>query len=319
MIAVRTQFTADDLAGRDLAVLRGQIARSIPLSAGRYNKPADRRPRSRGSRSCASCRASTRPTGRRRQLAAAAGLARLGQPLHRGVAWTRTTGSGCSCTPARAAWATRSPSSTSGRRRSWCRAAVDPAARPRPGLPGGGHAGVRRLHRDAAVGAAVRLLNREEMMDRVVDLLRTWLGAPVERPERDQLPPQLHRARGALRQGGVAVPQGRDRGARRAARADPGLDGHGVLRRRGQGQRAVAEVLAARRRAELLPHGARGGCSPRASSRGDGRHRVRDTDAFLDEIPAAYKDDRPVSWPTPPTWSRSGTRCARSSTSRATR
>ncbi|MGY2129433.1 RtcB family protein [Blastococcus sp. SYSU DS0617] len=38
MIAVRTQFTADDVAGRPLDVLHGQISRSIPLSAGRQNK-----------------------------------------------------------------------------------------------------------------------------------------------------------------------------------------------------------------------------------------------------------------------------------------
>jgi tRNA-splicing ligase RtcB len=38
MMAVRTQFTASDLEGRDLSVLHGQISRSIPLSAGRYNK-----------------------------------------------------------------------------------------------------------------------------------------------------------------------------------------------------------------------------------------------------------------------------------------
>src|SRR3712207_5666476 len=37
MIAVRTQFTADDVAGRDLAVLHNQISRSIPLSAGGRN------------------------------------------------------------------------------------------------------------------------------------------------------------------------------------------------------------------------------------------------------------------------------------------
>jgi tRNA-splicing ligase RtcB len=37
MIAVRTQFTADQLAGRDLAPLREQIERAVPLSAGRYN------------------------------------------------------------------------------------------------------------------------------------------------------------------------------------------------------------------------------------------------------------------------------------------
>jgi tRNA-splicing ligase RtcB len=38
MMAVRTQFTAADLEGRKLAVLHEQIARAIPLSAGRYNK-----------------------------------------------------------------------------------------------------------------------------------------------------------------------------------------------------------------------------------------------------------------------------------------
>lgn len=38
MIAVRTQFTASDLEGRDLAPLREAIERAIPLSAGRYNR-----------------------------------------------------------------------------------------------------------------------------------------------------------------------------------------------------------------------------------------------------------------------------------------
>jgi tRNA-splicing ligase RtcB len=38
MMAVRTQFTADDLAGKNLAVLHEHISRSVPLSAGRYNK-----------------------------------------------------------------------------------------------------------------------------------------------------------------------------------------------------------------------------------------------------------------------------------------
>jgi RNA-splicing ligase RtcB len=37
MMAVRTQFGADDLAGRPLDVLHGQISRSIPLSAGGRN------------------------------------------------------------------------------------------------------------------------------------------------------------------------------------------------------------------------------------------------------------------------------------------
>ncbi|MGY1702844.1 RtcB family protein [Geodermatophilus sp. SYSU D00766] len=38
MMAVRTQFTGDDVRGRNLAVLHEQIARAVPLSAGRYNR-----------------------------------------------------------------------------------------------------------------------------------------------------------------------------------------------------------------------------------------------------------------------------------------
>jgi len=38
MIAVKTQFAATDLAGRDLSELRQQIERAIPLSAGRDNR-----------------------------------------------------------------------------------------------------------------------------------------------------------------------------------------------------------------------------------------------------------------------------------------
>jgi len=38
MMAVRTQFTAADLERHDLATLHEQISRSVPLSAGRYNK-----------------------------------------------------------------------------------------------------------------------------------------------------------------------------------------------------------------------------------------------------------------------------------------
>ena len=42
MIAVRTQFTADDVRRGDLASLREAIERAIPLSAGAYNTVADR-------------------------------------------------------------------------------------------------------------------------------------------------------------------------------------------------------------------------------------------------------------------------------------
>jgi tRNA-splicing ligase RtcB len=38
MMAVRTQFTGDDVRGRNLATLHEQISRAVPLSAGRHNK-----------------------------------------------------------------------------------------------------------------------------------------------------------------------------------------------------------------------------------------------------------------------------------------
>jgi tRNA-splicing ligase RtcB (3'-phosphate/5'-hydroxy nucleic acid ligase) len=38
MMAVRTQFTGDDVRGRDLATLHQQVSRAVPLSAGRHNK-----------------------------------------------------------------------------------------------------------------------------------------------------------------------------------------------------------------------------------------------------------------------------------------
>ena len=38
MMAVRTQFTGDDVRGRNLATLHEQVSRAIPPSAGRHNK-----------------------------------------------------------------------------------------------------------------------------------------------------------------------------------------------------------------------------------------------------------------------------------------
>ena len=79
-------------------------------------------------------------------------------------------------------------------------------------------------------------------------------------------------------------------GAGRAG-ADPGLDGDRVVRRGGQGRPAVAELVAARCRA---------GSYSRSAARRQFTHEqlreamagieYRDTDAFIDEIPAAYKD-----------------------------
>ena len=85
MIAVLTQFRAEDLAGRPLRPLRQSIERAVPLSAGVANRrvvataaPRGRRARVRGRSG------RPRPSTALRQVARAAGHARLRQPLHRG-------------------------------------------------------------------------------------------------------------------------------------------------------------------------------------------------------------------------------------------
>ena len=90
----------------------------------------------------------------------------------------------------------------------------------------------------------------------------------------------------------MAVAQGRDQRRGRASRAHPGVDGDGIVRRRGQGK-GNALLL------NSSLHGA-----GRQFSRSAARKRFtgdqlreamagieyRDTDAFIDEIPQAYKD-----------------------------
>lgn len=68
----------------------------------------------------------------------------------------------------------------------------------------------------------------------------------------DQLPPQLHPARTSLRQGRVALAKGSHCGRGRNARLDTRLDGDGQLRRSRQRQRPRASLIAARCRSCLL-------------------------------------------------------------------
>ena len=56
------------------------------------------------------------------------------------------------------------------------------------------------------------LLNREEMMDRVVSCMQAWTGEEVRARRGGELSPQLHRAGEALRQERLAVAQGRHLG-----------------------------------------------------------------------------------------------------------
>ena len=160
MIAVRTQFTPQTtLPGRTLAPLREAIEQRRP-AVGRRVQPATsaRRTRRRASPTLedAAAGAGLDPASLRRQLAAAAGLARLRQPLHRGHASTRTDRVWLflhSGSPRRRQQDRPAPHQG---RAGAVRAVVDPPARPGPGLPGRGHRRVLGLHPRAAVGAGVR-------------------------------------------------------------------------------------------------------------------------------------------------------------------
>jgi tRNA-splicing ligase RtcB len=181
MMAVRTQFTAADLERRDLAVLHGQISRSIPLSAGRYNK-------------------SIRETAKRRveELRAMPGVQQADGAVPHWPAQLGSLGSGnhfieVSLDEADRVWLfLHSGSRGVGnklaqvhirRAQEWCRAQGVPLAdRDLAYL----QEGTREF--DAYIEAlrwAQRFayLNREEMMDRVVDQVSRFLGVPVEPAE----------------------------------------------------------------------------------------------------------------------------------------
>ena len=155
----------------------------------------------------------------------------------------------------------------------------------------GGHRRVLALHPRTAVGAGLRPAQPRGDDGPGRRLRRaSGIGAEVVEHERINCHHNYTEQENALRQGGVVVPQGRHRRRGRPARPDPGLDGHRELRGDRQGQPGRAELLAARRRPQLLAVGGAASRSPatqlRAAMKGI---EYRDTDAFIDEIPQAYK------------------------------
>ena len=295
MIAVRTQSRAEDLPG-DRRPLREAIERAVPLSAGADNRTVAR----------------ARPRPRLDELRALAADGRLRPGVVRartGGLQLGTLGSGnhfieVSLDETDRVWlflhsGSRGVGNKIAQRhiavaQELCGSGRIDAAGPRPGLPRGGHGGVRRLHPRAAVGAAVRAAQprgddgpgrRVQFGEWVGGAGRaSWSGSTATTTTPQQETP--------LRQGRVAVPQGRDRRRGRAAGPDPGLDGHGVVRR--------GRARATRCRSTRRPHGAgreysRTRGPEDASPPSDLRAAMagieyRDTDAFIDEIPAAYKD-----------------------------
>ena len=154
MMAVETGLHADDLPD-DKSALHAAISAAVPLSAGKYNvRPTPTAP----SPAWPSSRVGRLRPGRshRPQLADAARVARIRQPLHRGQ-------------PGRGRRRLAVPPLGLARRRQQARdeahqgrpgavrEALHQPPRPRPGLPRRGRAGVLVVHGGAPLGPAVRL------------------------------------------------------------------------------------------------------------------------------------------------------------------
>ncbi|GAA4755441.1 RtcB family protein [Modestobacter marinus] len=288
MTAVRTQFDAAALTGRDLSVLHGQISRAVPLSAGRYNK-------------------AVRPTAEPRvaELRALPGIAQADGAAGSWPLQLGSLGSGnhfieVSLDEQDRVWlflhsgsrgvGNKLASVHIRRAQEWCRAqGVELADRDLAYLQEGTPEFDAYLE---ALRWAQRfaLLNREEMMDRVVEQLGRFLRADVQRLEtidchHNYTERERHDGREVWlsRKGAISARRGQ-------AGLIPGSMGTASYVVSGLGN-ATALMSA--------PHGAGRSHSRNAArrlfSRADLERRMTGiawghSDAFLDEHPDAYKD-----------------------------
>lgn len=289
MIAVRTQFSRADLAGRYLSELRQQIERAVPLSAGAANRRivATAEPR----------------IAELEALAARAGF----EPARYAKHWRLqlgTLGSGnhfieVSVDETDAVWLfLHSGSRGVGNRiasehiriaRAYCERHW--IALPDPDLAYlvEGTTEFDRYIAELRWAQRFALLNREEMMDRVLRQLTEWVGAPVDELERINC---HHNFTEKERHWGRDVWVSR-KGAIQADEGRPGLI---------PGSMGTASYVVVGRGDPVSlnssPHGAGREYSRSAARRAFTHEQLReamagieyrDTDAFIDEIPAAYK------------------------------
>lgn len=289
MIAVRTQLRRDDLDGRDLAVLRQRIERSVPLSAGHDNR-------------------AVLPTAAPRvaeleRLAEESGFDPAGYAKH----WRLQLGSlgsgnhfiEISVDEADAVWMfLHSGSRGVGNRiaQHHIRVAQEVAQRAGAELPDRdlahlteGTAEFDRYIAQLRWAQRFALLNREEMMDRVAAELARFAGAPIEELERINC---HHNFTESEEHFGERVWVSR-KGAIMADAGRPGL----IPGSMGTAS-YVVEGLGNPDSLDSAPHGAGRRLSRNAARRAFSREELRaamagieyrDTDAFIDEIPQAYK------------------------------
>jgi len=289
MIAVRTQFTDDEFEGRDLAPLREAIERAVPLSAGHQNRKvvATAEPRVAELEALAE-KAGFDPAqyagNWRLQLGSLGSgnhfievstdeLGRIWLFLHSG-----SRGVGNKIAMHHIAIAQRLA-------KQWWIDLPDPdLAYLVEGTPE-----FTRYVRELRWAQHFALLNREEMMDRVVRQVSDFLGRPVDEQERINC---HHNFTESEKHFGTQVWVSR-KGAIQADAGRPGL----IPGSMGTAS-YVVEGLGNPLSLSSSPHGA-GREYSRSAARRTFTHEqlreamagieFRDTDAFIDEIPQAYK------------------------------
>ena len=290
MIAVRTQFTAAEVRARgDLARLRESIERAIPLSAGRYNAGTDdpqtqARIEELEARTGADSAEEVAPNWRLQLGSLGSGnhfievcqdeADRVWLFLHSG---SRGVGNKLAVRHIKVAQRLCE--------RWWIRLPDPDLAY----LPEGTEE-FRAYIRDLRWAQHFALLNRREMMHRVAGCLEQWLGAAVE-PEAERIESH-HNYTERETHWGKEVWVSR-KGAINAAPGVPGLI-PGSMGTRSYVVTGKGSALAL----NSAPHGAGREYSRSAARRKFSRAELdaamtgiewRRTDAFLDEIPAAYK------------------------------
>jgi tRNA-splicing ligase RtcB (3'-phosphate/5'-hydroxy nucleic acid ligase) len=290
MIAVRTQFVGNEVRAADLARLRESIERAIPLSAGRYNTVLTDSARERTSAlEAAAADAGFDPGSYAGNWKLQLGS--LGSGNHfievtvdeRDGIWlflhSGSRGVGNKI-------ATRHIKVAQEQCRRWWIELPDPDL----AYLAEGTDEFWSYIRELRWAQEFARVNREEMMTRVVDCLGAWMGEPVEETERIAC---HHNYTSRERHFGKDVWLSR-KGAIDASAGTPGLI---------PGSMGTASyVVVGKGNALSLnssPHGAGRNYSRSAARRtftqDDLRAAMRgiefrDTDAFIDEIPAAYKD-----------------------------
>jgi tRNA-splicing ligase RtcB len=287
MIAVRTQFAAAELAGRSLRALRIAIEEAVPLSAGRYNTSLT---------DTAVQRVRDLESAAQVDYAAVAGnwrlqLGTLGSGNHfievtvdeEDRVWlflhSGSRGIGNKIAQRHIAVA-----------RDLCERWWIPLPDPDLAYLVEGTEEFTAYLRDLRWAQQFALLNREEMMDRVLGCLEKWIGEPIVESERINC---HHNFSQREKHFGKDVWVSR-KGAIEATTGRPGLI---------PGSMGTASYVVVGRGDRLSlnssPHGAGRVLSRSAARRRYGVEDLRaamrgieyrDTAAFIDEIPASYKD-----------------------------